>query len=63
MDNYVEPDWTRLYVEFPKGHYRDYNYDHWSMVETDQPTGMMITFKEFLADRFGITSDENGVRQ
>lgn len=63
MDNYVEPDWTRLYVEFPKEHYRDYNYDHWSMVETDRPTNMMITFKQFLSDRFGITSDESGVRQ
>lgn len=63
MDNYVEPDWTRLYVEFPKGHYRDYKGDHWSMVETDRPTNMMITFKQFLSDRFGITSDESGVRK
>lgn len=50
MTNYVEPDWARLYVKFPEGHYRDYKGDHWSMVETDQPTSMMITFKEFLAD-------------
>ena len=63
MTNYVEPDWTRLCVEFPKEHYRDYNYDRWSMVETDQPTSMMITFKQFLADRFGITSDESGFRK
>lgn len=63
MDNYAEPDWDRLYVEFPEGHYRDYKGDRWSMVETDRPTNMMITFKEFLADRFGITSDESEVRQ
>lgn len=63
MTNYVEPDWARLYVEFPKGHYRDYKGDHWLMVETDRPTNMMITFKQFLSDRFDITSDESGVRQ
>lgn len=63
MTNYVEPDWDRLYVEFSEGHYRDYESNYWSMVETDRPTNMMITFKQFLSDRFGITSDESGVRQ